>query len=85
MVEYKDVVDRARAFHSSVFEVLGEQGWPGLFLWLWLHASGLWQMEKIRRRWRGREVDRAARVVPHPHDLQGRRCDCAATEARPVL
>ena len=55
MVEYTDVVDRARAFHSSVFEVLGEQGWPGLFLWLWLHASGLWQMEKIRRRWRGRE------------------------------
>ena len=54
-VEYKDVVDEARAFHSSIFEVLGEQGWIGLFLWVWLHASGLWQMEKLRRRWRGRE------------------------------
>ena len=55
MVEYRDVVDEARAFHSSIFEVLGEQGWVGLFLWLWLHASGLWQMERLRRRWRGRE------------------------------
>lgn len=54
-VEFKDVVDEARAFHSSIFEMLGEQGWPGLFLWLWLHASGLWQMEKVRRRWQGRE------------------------------
>ena len=55
LVEYKDVVDKARAFHSSVFEVLGEQGWPGLLLWLWLHANGLWQMERLRRGWRGRE------------------------------
>lgn len=34
--------------------MLGEQGWPGLILWLWLQASGLWQMERIRRRWRNR-------------------------------
>ena len=57
-VEYKDVVDEARAFHSSIFEVLGEQGWIGLFLWVWLHASGLWQMEKLRRRWRSDVDDR---------------------------
>jgi probable O-glycosylation ligase (exosortase A-associated) len=54
-VEYVAVEDKARAYHSSIFEMLGEQGWPGLFLWLWLHALGLWQMERIRRRWRGRE------------------------------
>jgi len=31
--------------------MLGEQGWPGLILWLTLHVLGLVQMERIRRRW----------------------------------
>lgn len=53
-VQYEDHTDQARAYHSAVFEMLGEQGWPGLFLWLWIHGLGLWQMERIRRRWRGR-------------------------------
>jgi O-antigen ligase len=34
-VEYVDHTDQARAYHSAVFEMLGEQGWPGLGLWLW--------------------------------------------------
>lgn len=50
-----DVVDKARAYHSSYFEMLGEQGYPGLALWLLLMLSGLWQMERIYRRWRKRE------------------------------
>ncbi|MGE3690379.1 MAG: putative O-glycosylation ligase, exosortase A system-associated [Novosphingobium sp.] len=49
-----DVEDQARAFHSSYFEMLGEQGYPGLILWLWLMVSGLWQMERLYRRWRKR-------------------------------
>lgn len=53
-VKYEDHTDKARAYHSAVFEMLGEQGWPGLGLWLWIHALGLWQMERIRRRWRTR-------------------------------
>jgi O-antigen ligase len=48
------IEDKSRAFHSSYFEMLGEQGWPGLFLWLWLQLLGIWQMERIRRRWQGR-------------------------------
>lgn len=44
-----EVTDKARAYHSAYFEMLGEQGWPGLILWLWLHALGLWQMERVRR------------------------------------
>lgn len=44
-----EIYDQSRAYHSSYFEMLGEQGWPGLVLWLWLHALGLWQMERIRR------------------------------------
>jgi len=46
------ITDQGRAYHSSYFEMLGEQGWPGLGLWLWLQASGLWQMERLRSRWR---------------------------------
>ncbi|MCT2557715.1 putative O-glycosylation ligase, exosortase A system-associated [Tsuneonella sp. YG55] len=53
-VRYEDHTDQARAYHSAVFEMLGEQGWPGLGLWLWIHLLGLWQMERIRRRWKGR-------------------------------
>ncbi len=50
-VQYGEVEDKARAYHSSYFEMLGEQGWPGLAIWLWLQLAGIWQMERIRRRW----------------------------------
>ena len=46
--------DKARAFHSSYFEMLGEQGWPGLAMWLTLQISGLVQMAGVRRRLKGR-------------------------------
>ena len=42
--------DAARAYHSSYFEMLGEQGWPGFILWVLLHLGGLLQMEVVRRR-----------------------------------
>jgi O-antigen ligase len=50
--EVATVTDRGRAYHSSYFEMLGEQGWPGLALWLLLHGLGVWQMEVLRRRFR---------------------------------
>ena len=53
-VEYKEVTDEARAFHSSYFELLGEQGYPGFIAWMLLQLSGLFQMERLRRRYRGR-------------------------------
>lgn len=53
-VQFEDHTDQARAYHSAIFEMLGEQGWPGLALWLWIHALGLWHMERIRRRWKNR-------------------------------
>ena len=40
-----------RAFHSAYFEVLGEQGIPGFFLWAMFHLSGLVSMEVLRRRY----------------------------------
>lgn len=53
-LEVTEAYDASRAYHSSYFEMLGEQGWPGLALWLWLHALGLWQMERVRARYRRR-------------------------------
>lgn len=53
-VTTEETYDQSRAYHSSYFEMLGEQGWPGTILWLWLQAAGLWQMERIRSRWNRR-------------------------------
>jgi len=44
--------EKSRAYHSSYFEMLGEQGYPGLALFLALHISGLISMERLRRRYR---------------------------------
>jgi hypothetical protein len=54
-VQSSYVEDAGRAYHSGYFEMLGEQGYPGLFLWLLLQVSGLWQMERIRWKWKKRE------------------------------
>lgn len=57
---YEKVVDEGRAYHSAIFEMLGEQGWPGLAAWLLLQALGLLQMELVRRRMRRRADPRVA-------------------------
>ncbi len=46
--------DQARAYHSSYFEMLGEQGFAGLFLWLVIHGGGLIRMEILRARFKKR-------------------------------
>lgn len=46
------ITDRGRAYHSSYFEMMGEQGWFGLGLWLAIHLGGLLRMEVLRRRYR---------------------------------
>lgn len=71
-IRSEGVTDEARAYHSAFFEVLGEQGWPGFAFWIALQASGLWQMERLRRRWR--IPDRPARnrgdpEAPGPADI----------------
>ncbi len=50
----KEIVDKGRAFHSSYFEMLGEQGYPGLILWLMINIGGLFRMEVIQRLYRRR-------------------------------
>jgi O-antigen ligase len=69
-VEYGEVEDKARAYHSSYFEMLGEQGWPGLLIWLWLQLAGLWQMERIRIRWKKRAQVGQEWIVPLATALQ---------------
>lgn len=50
--------DQARAYHSAYFEMLGEQGFPGLLIWLSIQLGGLWRMEVLRRRYRNAAPDK---------------------------
>ena len=59
IVRTRTEADEGRAWHSAYFEMLGEQGWPGLFLFLLIHGIGLARMELLRRRYRNREGDMA--------------------------
>jgi probable O-glycosylation ligase (exosortase A-associated) len=61
--------DQGRAYHSSYFEMLGEQGFPGLILFLLIHGIGLIRMEVIRRRYR-RETGATTWVAPLATALQ---------------
>lgn len=50
-IKTERIVEKGRAYHSSYFEMLGEQGYPGLALWLLLHVMGVAHMEVLRRRY----------------------------------
>jgi putative inorganic carbon (HCO3(-)) transporter len=66
----KQVVDQGRAFHSSYFEMLGEQGFPGLIIWLIIQIGGVWRMEVIQRIYRKRNRPDEAWVAPLANALQ---------------
>ena len=63
-------LDQGRAFHSSYFEMLGEQGFPGLIMWLIIHIGGVWRMEVITRTYRTRNRPDEAWVAPLATALQ---------------
>ncbi|MFM5950310.1 MAG: putative O-glycosylation ligase, exosortase A system-associated [Novosphingobium sp.] len=69
-VDVNESFDQSRAYHSSYFEMLGEQGWPGLLLWLWLQVLGLWQMERIRHKWKNRTEPGQTWQAPLANALQ---------------
>jgi O-antigen ligase len=50
-VEASIAKDKARAYHSAYFEMLGEQGFPGLALWLSIQVIGLIRMQVLRHRY----------------------------------
>ncbi len=66
----KEIVDKGRAFHSSYFEMLGEQGFPGLLLWLMINLGGVWRMEVVQRIYRKRKRDDEKWVAPLATALQ---------------
>lgn len=70
VVERGKVVEKGRAFHSSYFEMLGEQGYPGFLIWLLIQATGIVQMELIRRRWKDAKGPDEAWVAPLATALQ---------------
>jgi hypothetical protein len=51
------IEDKGRAYHSSYFEMLGEQGYPGLILFFLIHGIGIFRMEILRRRYKDSEAD----------------------------
>jgi probable O-glycosylation ligase (exosortase A-associated) len=65
-----EVVDESRAFHSSYFEMLGEQGYPGLIIWLVIHVGGIWRMEILRRRYEKSQKAGEKWVAPFAIALQ---------------
>ena len=69
-IETERIVEKGRAYHSSYFEMLGEQGYPGLALWLLLHLMGVVHMEIIRRRYAKDPPAELAWVTPLADALQ---------------
>jgi probable O-glycosylation ligase (exosortase A-associated) len=63
-------VDAARAYHSAYFEMLGEQGYPGLAIWLAINLIGLIRMETLRRRYRKSTDPDEAWIAPLASALQ---------------
>ena len=66
----KQIVDKSRAFHSSYFEMLGEQGYPGLLIWLLIHIGGVWRMEFLARLYKKRTRPDEGWVAPLATALQ---------------
>jgi probable O-glycosylation ligase (exosortase A-associated) len=69
-VDQQVFIDEGRAYHSSYFEMLGEQGFPGLFMFLILHITGLVRMEVIRRRYLKTEKAEEKWIAPLATALQ---------------
>jgi len=62
--------DKARAYHSAYFEMLGEQGFPGLVLWLLIHGIGIFRMEMLQRRYAKKTAEHQAWIGPLASALQ---------------
>jgi putative inorganic carbon (hco3(-)) transporter len=58
------VTDKARAYHNSYFEMLGEQGYLGLALWLAIQLLGLGRTWGIYRRYRKNNAINEAWISP---------------------
>jgi len=64
------ITEQGRAYHSAYFELLGEQGYPGLLLWALIHLISLASTHRIYRRYRGHEDADHAWISPLALALQ---------------
>ncbi|HEX7874115.1 MAG TPA: putative O-glycosylation ligase, exosortase A system-associated [Sphingobium sp.] len=64
-IEHVTVVDKARAYHSSYFEMLGEQGYFGLLLWLVLNLGTALQSYRIHRRYKNERDPDKKWIAPY--------------------
>lgn len=69
-VDARIVTDKGRAYHSAYFEMLGEQGYFGFFLWALIHGICFIRTESIRRHYRRHEGPDEAWVAPFAVALQ---------------
>lgn len=69
-MERRIVTDRGRAYHSAYFEMLGEQGYFGFFLWALLHVSCFIRTESVRRLYARRDGPDEAWISPFALALQ---------------
>ncbi|HEX7820678.1 MAG TPA: putative O-glycosylation ligase, exosortase A system-associated [Sphingobium sp.] len=64
-IERRTIIDQARAYHSSYFEMLGEQGYPGLILWLVLHFGTMLRTFQVSRRYRNKTDPEKLWIAPY--------------------
>jgi probable O-glycosylation ligase (exosortase A-associated) len=69
-IERRTVTDRGRAYHSAYFEMLGEQGYFGFFIWALIHGICFIRTEMIRRLYRHRDGPDEAWIAPFAVALQ---------------
>ena len=82
--------DAGRAFHNAYFEMLGEQGYPGLALFLLIHLVGIFRMEIIRRTYRKHEGEHAwvaplAAALQHGHLVYMLGCSFVGIAFQPFI
>ncbi len=82
--------DSGRAFHNAYFEMLGEQGYPGLFLFLMLHLIGIFRMEVVRRSYRKEQgphvwVAPLASALQHAHLIYMLGCSFVGIAFQPYI
>ena len=50
--------------------MLGEQGYPGLIIWLMIHLGGIWRMEVVRKRYTKEHKEGEEWIAPFALALQ---------------
>jgi len=82
--------DAGRSFHNAYFEMLGEQGYPGLLMFLSIHLIGIFRMESIRRTYRKEEgangwVSPLAAALQHSHLIYMLGCSFVGIAFQPYI